>query len=94
MRDSRSSTRARAFGQRSSDVRVDWFRLLDQLKVAGYSLYSVAHFTEIPKSTLIGYKGGSQPSYHDGVCLVQFWAQSMEKDVAEVPTVNQFSHMA
>lgn len=94
MRDFRTSTRTRAFGQRSSDVRVDWFRLLDQLKVEGYSLYDVAHFTEIPKSTLIGYKNGSQPSYHQGVCLVLFWAQAMGKDATDVPKVSQFSFMA
>lgn len=87
-------TRARAFGQRASDVRVDWFRLLDQLKDVGYSLYDVSFFTEIPKSTLIGYKNGSQPPYHQGLCLVQFWAEATNSSVAEVPTVNQFSFMA
>ena len=87
-------TRARAFGQRASAVRVDWFRLLDQLKDEGYSLYDVAFFTEIPKSTLIGYKNGSQPRYHDGLCLVQFWAETMGRTMAEVPTVSQFSFMA
>lgn len=94
MPDSRSTTRTRAFGQRTSDIRVDWFRLLAQLKDEGYSLYAVSHFTEIPKSTLIGYKNGSQPSYHQGVCLLDFWVQATGKDVAEVPTVNQYSHMA
>jgi len=87
-------TRARAFGQRANDVRVDWFRLLDHLKDEGYSLYDVAFFTEIPKSTLIGYKNGSQPRYHDGLCLVQFWAEATGNGIAEVPTVSQFSFMA
>jgi len=87
-------TRARAFGQRSSDVRVDWFRLLGHLKDEGYSLYDVSFFTEIPKSTLIGYKNGSQPSYHQGLCLVQFWAEATGESIADVPTVSQFSFMA
>ena len=54
----------------------------------------MAFFTEIPKSTLIGYKNGSQPRYHDGLCLVQFWAETMGRTMAEVPTVSQFSFMA
>lgn len=86
-------SRTRAFSQ-STDIRVDWFRLLAQLKAEGYSLYAVSHFTEIPKGTLIGYKQGSQPLYQNGVRLVAFWAQSMEKDVAEVPTISPYSHMA
>lgn len=91
---SRGLTRARAFGRRENDVRVDWFRLLNQLKVEGYSLYGVSHFTGIPKSTLIGYKNGSQPSYHQGVDLLQFWSQATGKALAEVPTISQFSYMA
>lgn len=94
MRDSRSPTRTRAFGRRATDVRVDWFRLLDQLKDVGYSLYAVSHFTGIPKSTLIGYKQGSQPSYHHGVRLVAFWAEAGGKEIADVPTISQFSYMA
>jgi hypothetical protein len=88
------TSRAGAFGNRSTDIRVDWFRLLDQLKDVGYSLYAVSHFTEIPKSTLIGYKQGSQPSYHQGVRLVAFWAQASGKEIADVPTISQFSFMA
>lgn len=78
----------------AADVRIDWFRILIQLKGEGYSLYSVSHFTEIPKSTLIGYKQGAEPRYHDGTRLLHFWAQAISKDVGEAPTVNPFSHKA
>jgi hypothetical protein len=87
-------SRARAFGQRSSDIRVDWFRLLCQLKDEGYSFHGISHLTQIPKSTLIGYKQGAQPSYHQGVVLVQCWAQALGKDPADVPTISLFSFMA
>jgi hypothetical protein len=86
-------SRTRAFSQ-STDIRVDWFRLLAQLKAEGYSLYAVSHFTEIPKGTLIGYKQGSQPLYQNGVRLVAFWAQASGKEIADVPTISQFSYMA
>jgi len=78
----------------SVDTRVDWFRLLVQLKGEGYSLYMVAHFTEIPKSTLIGYKQGAEPRYSDGRRLLQFWAQTTGNDIATAPTINPFSHRA
>lgn len=87
-------TRTRAFGNRANDIRVDWFRLLVQLKDQGYSLYGISHLTGISKSSLIGYKQGSQPPYHQGVLLVKCWAQAMDKDIADVPTISQYSHMA
>lgn len=74
--------------------RVDWFRLLTQLKDEGYSLYAVSHFTGIPKSTLIGYKQGSQPSYHQGVNLLKFWMQAVGRSAEQVPMVNPYSFMA
>lgn len=88
----RDIARARAFAQ--SSVRIDWFRLLDQLKAEGYSLYAVAHFTNIPKSTLIGYKEGSQPPYHLGVCLLRFWSEATGLPVTEAPTISPFSYKA
>lgn len=78
----------------SVDTRVDWFRIIVQLKDDGYSLYSVSHFTEIPKSTLIGYKQGSQPKYHEGVRLLRFWAQVTRSNQDDAPTINPFSYMA
>jgi hypothetical protein len=90
--DARGIARARAFEQ--SDIRVDWFRLLEQLRAEGYSLYAVAHFTSIPRSTLIGYKDGSQPPYHLGVCLLQFWSEATGRATSEAPTINRFSFKA
>lgn len=87
-------SRARAFGRRASDLRIDWFRLLCELKDQGYSLYAVSHFTEIPKSTLNGYKQGSQPSFHQGTVLLTFWAQSTGKHAEDVPKISLYSHKA
>ena len=78
----------------SVDERIDWFRLIVRLKADGYSLYSVSHFTEIPKSTLIGYKNGSQPKYHDGARLLKFWSEGTSTHQDEAPTINPFSFKA
>jgi len=80
--------------QGAQTFRIDWFRLLQQLNEQGYSLYDIAHFTAIPKSTLIGYKQGAQPLYHTGVRLLTFWSQAGGKDVAEAPTISLYSFMA
>ncbi len=78
----------------AGEIRVDWFRLLVQLGAEGYSLYAVSHFTAIPKSTLIGYKQGAQPSYHNGCLLLRFWSQSCGQDQDQAPTISPFDFRA
>lgn len=87
-----SLARARAFA--TNNLRVDWFRLLTDLKAEGYSLSAIGHFTRIPKSTIIGYKQGSQPAYHQGVCLLQFWSEATGRDTVEAPTISPYSFKA
>lgn len=87
-----SLARARAFA--TNNLRVDWFRLIISLKVEGYSLRAISHFTSIPKTTLYGYKQGSQPAYHQGVCLLQFWAEATGRDSTEAPMISPYSYKA
>lgn len=77
-----------------ADLRVDWFRVLVQLAGEGYSLSAISHFTAIPKSTLIGYKQGAQPTYHTGVLLLAFWAQASGKEQGEAPMISAYSFKA
>lgn len=61
-----------------STQRVDWFRVLTDLKAQGYTLYQVADRTGIPRTTLIGYKdGGVEPKHSDGEQLLSFWESIM-----------------
>lgn len=67
--------------------RVDWFRLLDDLKRAGKSLYDIEAGVSIPKSTLVGYKNGSEPKHCDGEKLITFWCKSTSRHRTEIPLV-------
>lgn len=67
------------------EKRIDWFRLLADLKAEGWTLSSVAYFTGIPKANLSGYKAGSQPSYHYGAVLLAHWSQCCGKEQADAP---------
>lgn len=75
------------------DHRIDWFRILTQLKAEGWSLYAVSHFTGIPRTTLHGYKQGGQPSYHHGTILLRYWAQTCGTEVDAAPTISLYSYM-
>lgn len=76
------------------DTRVDWFRVLVQLQAEGYSLHGVAFFIGIPKSTLIAYKQGMQPSYNVGARIIQCWAEVTGNDPAKVPMISPYSFKA
>lgn len=78
----------------AADSRIHWFRIFVDLKAQGYSMYAVAHFTAIPKSTLIGFKNGSEPRFSDGQKLLRFWAQATGHDVAMAPQIDPFDFRA
>lgn len=90
--DPNSLARARAFA--TNNLRVDWFRILVHLKAEGFSMYAVSHFTRIPRVSLINYKQGTQPSYHNGLCLLQFWAEATGNDPDDAPKISPYSFKA
>lgn len=67
--------------------RVDWFRILDDLKRQGFSLYVLDELLLIPKSSLIRYKEGSEPNHATGEKLIGFWCQVTANERECVPTV-------
>lgn len=74
------------------DRRVDWFRVFYTLKVEGYSYYTLAALTGIPKNTLCGWAYGAEPKHADGERLIAFWCDAMGKGRADLPmTVRELS---
>jgi hypothetical protein len=66
--------------------RVDWFRILDDLKRQGFSLYALEAQVSIPKATLISYKQGTEPNHQNGERLVGFWCQVTANERDAIPT--------
>lgn len=79
---------------RSDELRVDWFRILDDLKRQGFSLYALEAHIAIPKSTLIGYKQGAEPNHMTGERLIAFWCQVMGMQRDLVPMVSRYDWRA
>lgn len=75
------SPRARAFAA----TRVDWFRLLADLKRSGLSLYDIERETSIPTSTLGGYIDGAEPRYANGERLIDLWLRKTGRNVDTLP---------
>lgn len=64
--------------------RIDWWRMIEDLRRTGLSIESIADATKIPKSTLLGYRNlDAEPKHADGECLRRLWLQRM---VPPLPT--------
>lgn len=74
-----------------AQLRVDWFRVLDDLKRAGYGLRDIEFFVGIPRSSLFRYRAGSEPGYSMGDRLLRFWADATGCDASDPPMVCPFS---
>ena len=47
--------------------RLDWWRVIEDLRRTGLSIEGIAEGTQIPKSTLMGYRNlGAEPKHADG----------------------------
>ncbi len=57
-------------------TRVDWFRVLVDLKAADLSLRQVEDLTGISRSALDRYKGGVEPAHADGERLIALWCEA------------------
>lgn len=66
-------------------LRIDWFRILDDLKRQGFSLYAVADASGIPRKTLDGYRSGAEPRHSDGELLIALWERVMRPPLPMAP---------
>lgn len=66
--------------------RIDWWRVIADLGVQGYSLRRISDELMVGKSWLDALKNqGHEPRHRDGEMLLQLWAQAMGKEMAEAP---------
>ena len=64
--------------------RIDWWKLIEDLRRSGLSMEGIATGTFIPKSTLLGYRNlDAEPKHADGEQLKQLWLRRM---VPPLPT--------
>jgi hypothetical protein len=54
----------------ADDLRVDWFRLITDLNRAGHSTRRFADNLGIARTTIEGWKAGSEPKHADGERLI------------------------
>lgn len=61
---------------------VNWWRLIQDLHMHGYSFSDLAEVTHIPASTIKGYKNlNVEPKHADGERLIALWRMRMVGDL-------------
>lgn len=69
-------------------ARIDWFKVLMDLKRAGLSLKTTAMFVETSKGAVIGWKDqGCEPSYHHGERLLMLWMRATGLNKSDAPVM-------
>lgn len=74
--------------------RVDWFRIIVDLERHSYRHSDIAAIVGAGKSTVVGWKAGSRPSYDEGERLVLLWCDVTRNGRDSVPKVDRYSHRA
>lgn len=78
----------------SAEIVTDWPAVIEQLRRAGLSFQAISQHTDLPKSTLIGYRDGSVPKHHDGEKLIELWCGATNHTRSQLPRTRIFPSAA
>lgn len=87
-------TMAFAIVHTSREMRVNWFRLLWDLKALGHSRADIAGRTGLSEDKLDRYTRGAEPRYCDGETLIGFWSRITGRHRDQVPKISPYSYRA
>ena len=68
---------------------IDWFQLIIQINRCGIGSSDLAVMVGVPRSTLLGWKQGAEPSYKNGEKVIAAWERITGKNQAEIPRVSK-----
>lgn len=72
-------------------LRIDWFRVLADLKRSGFSVADVSQQIAVPRATLQDWAGGAEPRHSDGENLLEFWVAACKAKRDDAPLVESCS---
>src|SRR3546814_16462590 len=75
-------------------LRVGWFRGLVDLRRLGWTSARVAGESDMPRTTVDGWKAGAVPRYDPGERLVALWVEVTGNARGDVPRVSPFDWWA
>lgn len=75
-------------------LKVDWFRIINDLNRGGYTTIAIAQAVGTAKSTVLGWKQGSTPRWEDGECLLGLWMTVTKSGRDGVPVISRYDFRA
>lgn len=78
----------------ADDSRVDWFRLITDLNRAGNSTRRFADNLGIARTTIEGWKAGSEPKHADGERLIALWCEQLGRSRDQLPMIRRHDFRA
>jgi hypothetical protein len=66
----------------------DWFSLITEINRHGLTCAIIAVELNIPRTTIVGWKQGSQPKHEDGEAMIRLWLQLTGKSRDNIPRVS------
>lgn len=75
-----------------SPTRISWFRIFNDLKAGGWSLYRIEAEMGVAKTTLLGWKSGAEPRHADGEMLISLWQTVTSKQRENLPIEKRFEN--
>ena len=74
----------------SPDERIDWFRIFSDFERAEISLVRLSLIVDIPRTTLIGLKSGSQAKLELALRVLRVWSDVTGSDPDKPPVFNPY----
>lgn len=72
-------------GIRPPRPRIDWFGVLVEFRRRGITDTALSAQTNIPRTTIVGYRAGAEPKHADGERLVQLWMAETQRPREQLP---------
>jgi hypothetical protein len=71
------------------DERVDWFRVIADLRRTDRTVASIAEELQMPRKTIEGWAAGCHPRHADGERLIDIWCRELDRPREALPILNE-----
>jgi hypothetical protein len=71
----------------SKATTTDWFAVITEITRHGISVSAISAEIQVPRTTILGWKQGTEPKHADGEELVTLWQRITTKSRDQLPKV-------
>jgi hypothetical protein len=76
------------------DIRVNWFRVIIDISVNGYTAAKIGTATGMSKATVLNWKQGAEPKHCDGERIIGLWCEVTGLRRENLPVISRYDYRA